>query len=77
MADAAADRANDSLPRLYQALPTLTVLGLTLLWATRPAIPVKVHGMALLSPPGERLGFYARGSGQVQRIEARVGERVQ
>ncbi|MFM7268366.1 MAG: HlyD family efflux transporter periplasmic adaptor subunit, partial [Cyanobium sp.] len=46
-------------------------------WATRPAIPVKVHGMALLSPPGERLGFYARGSGQVQRIEARVGERVQ
>lgn len=61
---------------MYQALPTLTVLGLTLIWAGRPAIPVKVHGMAVLSPPAERIGFYARGPGQVQRIEVRVGSAV-
>ncbi len=76
MAVAPAHRQQESVPRLYRALPTLTVAGLTLIWATRPAIPVKVHGMAVLTPPAERLGFYARGPGQVKRIEARVGESV-
>jgi len=76
MAVAPADRHEESVPRFYRALPTLTVLGLTLIWASRPAIPVKVHGMAVLTPPAERLGFYARGSGQVQRVEVKVGDTV-
>jgi HlyD family secretion protein len=62
--------------RLYQALPTLLVALLSLHWASRPTIPVLVRGMGLMTPPEVRRGFYARGAGQVQAIEVRVGEEV-
>lgn len=76
MAEAPPASPEERWAKLPQVLPSLTVIALTLAWAVRPSIPVKVHGMGLLTPPAERLGLYARGSGQVQRLEARVGERV-
>ena len=63
-------------PALVRALPTLTILGPTLIWAASPTIPVKVHGMGVLAPPAQRLGFYSRGVGQIQRIDVRVGDAV-
>jgi multidrug efflux pump subunit AcrA (membrane-fusion protein) len=65
-----------SASRLLTALPSLVVGALTLAWATSPTIPVKVRGAAVLSPPAVRRGFYARGPGQVQRLEVRVGDAV-
>lgn len=62
--------------RILAALPTLLVAGLTLIWAVKPSIPVKVRGSALLTPPAVRRGIYARGPGQVQRIDVRVGDAV-
>jgi HlyD family secretion protein len=63
--------------RLYRALPMLLVCAATLHWASRPSVPVLVRGMGLMSPPDARRGFYARGAGQVQSIDVRVGESVQ
>jgi HlyD family secretion protein len=68
--------AASSFWRLYPAVPMLLVALLTLQWASRPSIPVLVRGMGLMAPPDARRGLYARGPGQVQRIDVRVGEEV-
>jgi multidrug efflux pump subunit AcrA (membrane-fusion protein) len=54
----------------------LLVAGLSLIWASRPSIPVVVRGMGLMAPPGERRGIYARGAGEVQRLNVQVGDQV-
>ena len=71
-----AEAALSPLSRLYRAAPILVVAGLSLIWATRPSIPVVVRGMGLMAPPGERRGIYSRGAGEVQRLNVRVGDEV-
>ena len=71
-----AEAALSPLSRLYRAAPVLLVAGLSLIWATRPSIPVVVRGMGLMAPPGERRGIYARGAGEVQRLNVQVGDQV-
>jgi HlyD family secretion protein len=62
--------------RLYSCLPVGLVALLTLAWASSPAVPVQVRGMALLAPPESRRGFYARGPGEVQAVLVSVGDQV-
>jgi multidrug efflux pump subunit AcrA (membrane-fusion protein) len=64
------------LTRLYACLPMLLVGGLSLAWASRPSVPVLVHGTGLMTAPDLRRPFYARGPGQVQDIKAVVGQQV-
>lgn len=71
-----AEAALSPLSRLYRAAPVLLVAGLSLIWASRPSIPVVVRGMGLMAPPGERRGIYARGAGEVQRLNVQVGDQV-
>jgi HlyD family secretion protein len=71
-----AEAALSPLSRLYKATPVLLVAGLTLIWASRPTIPVVVRGMGVMAPPGDRRGIYARGPGEVQQLEVRVGDQV-
>jgi len=71
-----AEAALSPLSRLYRAAPVLLVAGLSLVWASRPSIPVVVRGMGLMAPPGERRGIYARGAGEVQRLNVQVGDPV-
>ena len=62
--------------RLYSCLPVGLVALLTLIWASRPAVPVLVRGMGVLTPPETRRGFYARGPGEVQALLVSVGQPV-
>ena len=71
-----AEAALSPLSRLYKATPVLLVAGLTLIWASRPTIPVVARGMGVMAPPGDRRGIYARGPGEVQQLEVRVGDQV-
>ena len=43
-----AEAALSPLSRLYRAAPVLLVAGLSLVWASRPSIPVVVRGMGLM-----------------------------
>ena len=56
------------LRRAYGLVPIGLVAGLSLVWASRPTVPVLVRGMGLLAPPEARRGFYARGPGEVQAL---------
>ncbi|MCX5967748.1 MAG: hypothetical protein NTV57_08950 [Cyanobacteria bacterium] len=71
-----AEAALSPFSRFYRAFPVLLVAGLTLAWASRPTVGVVVRGMGLLAPPGDRRGLYARGAGEVQQLQVRVGEQV-
>lgn len=62
--------------RLYSCLPVVLVALLSLVWASRPAVPVLVRGMGVLTPPESRRGFYARGPGEVQAVLVSVGDPV-
>jgi len=64
------------LGRAYGLLPIGLVSGLSLIWASRPTVPVLVRGMGLMAPPEARRGFYARGPGEVQALLVSVGETV-
>ncbi|NBW63632.1 MAG: hypothetical protein EBR33_10990 [Synechococcaceae bacterium WB4_1_0192] len=66
--------AGDSAPRL---LPMAAVTILSATWAVSPLIAVKVEGSAVLLEPDSRVGIYARSPGQVQRLEHRVGDRLE
>ncbi|MEI6031398.1 MAG: biotin/lipoyl-binding protein [Synechococcaceae cyanobacterium ELA739] len=71
-----AEAALSPLSRLYKVTPVLLVAGLTLIWASRPTIPVVVRGMGVMAPPDARRGIYARGPGEVQQLKVRVGDQV-
>jgi biotin carboxyl carrier protein len=64
------------LRRCYGLLPIGLVTVLTLVWTTKPTVPVLVRGMGLLAPPEARRGFYARGPGEVQALLVKVGQTV-
>ena len=64
------------LRRAYGLVPIGLVAGLSLVWASRPTVPVLVRGMGLLAPPEARRGFYARGPGEVQALLVTVGQTV-
>ena len=64
------------LRRAYGLVPIGLVAGLSLVWASRPTVPVLVRGMGLLAPPEARRGFYARGPGEVQALLVSVGQSV-
>jgi len=64
------------LRRAYGLVPIGLVAGLSLVWASRPSVPVLVRGMGLLAPPEARRGFYARGPGEVQALLVTVGQTV-
>jgi multidrug efflux pump subunit AcrA (membrane-fusion protein) len=64
------------LRRAYGLVPIGLVAGLSLVWASRPTVPVLVRGMGLLAPPEARRGFYARGPGEVQALLVTVGQSV-
>jgi len=64
------------LRRCYNLLPIGLVTVLTLVWASRPTVPVLVRGMGSLNPPEARRGFYARGPGEVQSLLVEVGQTV-
>ena len=49
---------------------------LSLVWASRPTVPVLVRGMGLMAPPEARRGFFARGPGEVQSLLVSVGQTV-
>ena len=59
-----AEAALSPLSRLYKATPVLLVAGLTLIWASRPTIPVVVRGMGVMAPPGD----FPRGDRSLKRI---------
>ncbi|MBM5815292.1 MAG: hypothetical protein FJ083_01485, partial [Cyanobacteria bacterium K_Offshore_surface_m2_239] len=65
-----------ALRRLPRLLPVVVMTALTVGWAARPVIPVKVHGSGLLAAPESRRAFFARGPGEVQDIKVKVGEEV-
>ena len=64
------------LRRAYGLVPIGLVAVLSLVWASRPTVPVLVRGMGLLAPPEARRGFYARGPGEVQALLVTVGQSV-
>ena len=48
----------------------------TLAWALTPTVAVKVDGSGVILQPDSRVGFYARSAGQVQQLQASVGDSV-
>jgi HlyD family secretion protein len=64
------------LERLPQWIPMAAVSACTGIWALSPSVAVKVDGSAVILQPDSRVGFYARSSGQVQRLEKRIGDPV-
>ncbi|MEN9768154.1 MAG: hypothetical protein RLZZ32_2114 [Cyanobacteriota bacterium] len=65
------------LERLPQLMPMAAVSVCAGIWALAPSVAVKVDGSAVILQPDSRVGVYARSSGQVQRLQKRVGDPVQ